>query len=216
MRNILRITFNLLFRTLTRLTITGLENIPNAGGCLVTSNHIAILDAPLIFSLIKRDDATGLVAKKHQRNAVIHWVVNKVGGIWIDRTRPDIQALKECQDYVKNGGLLGIAPEGTRSKTGGMIDPKPGVAFLAARLAVPIIPIAITGTENAREILRLGRPKINVNVGKPFYLPPIDRKNRDASLNQNTDEIMCRVAALLPHEYRGVYADHPRLHEFLS
>ncbi len=216
MRNVLRLAIRFLFQVFTRLTVQGIENIPQEGGCLVTSNHIGILDAPLVFCLIKRNDATGLIAKKHQRNPIIKWVVNNTDGIWIDRTRTDFQALKAVHSYLKNGGLLGISPEGTRSKTGELMDPKPGVSYLAAKFNVPIIPMAITGTEFMKDIFLLRRPKVKVIIGDTFHLPPIDRKEREAALKRNSDEIMCRIAALLPPENRGVYADHPRLHDLLE
>jgi 1-acyl-sn-glycerol-3-phosphate acyltransferase len=183
----------------------------------MTSNHLGVLDAPLVFSLIKRRDATSLVAKKHQRNPFFRWVVNKAGGIWINRQQVDFQAIRASHEFVKNGGLLGIAPEGTRSSTGALIEPKTGVAFLASKADVPIVPIAIIGTQNAgREILRLARPEIEVRFGQPFRLPNINRKDRESAMKRNTDEIMCHIAALLPPEYRGVYADHPRLKELLA
>jgi len=216
MRRFLRILFNRLFRIFTRITVTGLEHIPMQGGCLITANHIGILDGPLIFSIIQRDDATGFVAEKYQRNALIRWLVDAVGGIWLDRFRADFRAMKEAHRFLENGGLLGIAPEGTRSRTHQMNRPKSGVAFLAAKVDAPVIPMAITGTEDAvGKILRLGRPRISVTIGEPFFLPPLDRKDRDAALKRNTDEIMCRIAAMLPPEYRGVYADHPRLEEIV-
>jgi len=216
MRKLLRIFFICLFRLLTRLSVTGIDNIPLDGGCILTNNHIGIADGPLVYSMIRRNDATGLVAKKHLSNPPIRWIVNTAQGIWIDRTRTDFQAIKAATVFLRNGGLLGIAPEGTRSKTGGMIEPKPGVSYLASKFNVPIIPIAITGTESTKAILTFQRPKVTVTIGKPFYLPPLDRKDRDAALKHNTDEIMCRIAALLPPEYRGVYADHPRLYDLLK
>ena len=216
MRIILRIFFIGLFRLLTRLTVTGIENIPLEGGCILTNNHVGLADGPLVYSLIRRNDATGLVAKKHQDNPPIRWIVNTAQGIWIDRTRTDFQAIKDASVLLRNGGLLGIAPEGTRSKTGGMIEPKPGVSYLASKFDVPIIPIAITGTESTKAILTFRRPKVTATIGKPFHLPPLDRKDRDAALKRNTDEIMCRIAALLPPEYRGIYGNHPRLIELID
>jgi 1-acyl-sn-glycerol-3-phosphate acyltransferase len=64
--------------------------------------------------------------------------------------------------------------------------------------------------------LRLARPHLYVRFGTPFTLPLLDRKSREASLQCNTDEIMCRIAAMLPEMYRGVYAQHPRLKELLA
>ncbi len=67
-----------------------------------------------------------------------------------------------------------------------------------------------------RQLLRLRRPRITIRYGEPFWLESIDRANREACLQRNTDEIMCRIAAMLPPQYRGAYADHPRLMELLQ
>ena len=96
-------------------------------------------------------------------------------------------------------------------------EAKTGVAFLADQAKVPILPVAVSGTwQITSEILKLKRPVIEVNIGQVFMLPPVDRKTRDYDLQQNTDEIMCQLAALLPPENRGFYADHPRLKELLA
>jgi 1-acyl-sn-glycerol-3-phosphate acyltransferase len=217
MRNLLRRILYIFFRVLTRLTVTGIQNIPLEGGCLLTGNHLGIIDGPLIFCLIPRDDATGLVALKHRHNPIIRFIVECAEGIWIDRTRADFQALKDARVHLKNGGLLGLAPEGTRSDDHALIKAKPGVAFLADKSNAMILPAGITGSENAlKKILTLQRPKVHVHFGEPFRLSLLDRKDRESSLQRNTDEIMCRIAALLPKAYRGVYADHPRLMELLG
>ena len=110
--------------------------------------------------------------------------------------------------------MLGIAPEGTRSTVRALLEGKPGTAYLAEMMRVPVVPVAITGTETAMaRILTFRPPKIRVHYGKPFTLPPIDRSDRDASLQRNTDEIMSRIAVLLPERYRGFYKDHPRVKE---
>lgn len=216
MRRLLRTVLYLIFRMFTHLTVEGVEKIPLQGSCLLTSNHLGIIDGPLIFCLIQRDDATGLVALDHRSNPIIRLVVDTAEGIWIDRDRTDFRALRQARNYLKHGGLLGVAPEGTRSRTQALIEAKPGVAFLADKSGAIVIPMAVTGSENAlKKMLTLQRPGVKVRVGNPFHLPPLDRNDRDGSLRRNTEEIMCRIAALLPENYRGVYADHPRLQELL-
>lgn len=213
----LRKVLNIVFRILTRLRVTGIENIPMGDACLLTANHLGIIDGPLIFCLIERDDATGLAALKHRDNPLIRFIVETAEGIWIDRTRTDFKALKDAHAHLHKGGLLGIAPEGTRSDTHALIEAKPGIAFLAEKSNAAILPTAITGSENSlKKILTLQRPKVYVIFGKPYQLPPLDRADREGSLQRNTDEIMCRIAALLPEEYRGFYADHPRLQALLG
>jgi 1-acyl-sn-glycerol-3-phosphate acyltransferase len=197
--------------------VTGIENIPHQGACLLTGNHLGIIDGPLIFCLIHREDATGLVALKHKKNPFIRFIVDWAGGIWINRSRTDFSALKKAYHHLNQGGLLGIAPEGTRSDTHGLIEAHPGVAFLADKADAVILPVVTTGSENALgKMFTLQRPRIHVCFGLPFTLASLDRENRDASLQRNTDEIMCQIAALLPESYREVYADHPRLRELLE
>lgn len=205
-----------LFNLLSQLHIQDLENVPEQGGAIMASNHLGRLDAPLGFCLLKRQDATSLVADTYKSSLFFRWIVDTTGGIWINREDADLQALRAARDFLKQGGLLGIAPEGTRSRNGKLNPAKTGVAYLADKVEVPIIPIAIYGTEKAfKELFRFRRPHIYMRFGKPFYLPPLDRKDREAGMQRNTDEIMCRIAAMLPEDYRGVYEKHPRLEELL-
>jgi 1-acyl-sn-glycerol-3-phosphate acyltransferase len=134
--------------------------------------------------------------------------------IWVDRFGADFRALREMLSRLRRGGVLVIAPEGTRSQNGALIEGRPGVSYLAAKAGVPILPVAATGTQDAlvkEQLSRLHKLHITVRIGQAFMLPSIQSHDRDAALQEYTDEIMCRIAALLPPDYRGVYADHPRL-----
>jgi len=217
LRATLRSIVRFLFFLLTHLKVEGLENIPSHGSAILASNHVSILDSPLIFVILERQDATALVGEKYQENPVFRWLVNAVHGIWINRQQADIRALKTAIDYLQNGGLLGIAPEGTRSHTGALTPAKEGVAYLVDKAGVEVIPVAITGTENVFHALsHFQRARIKIRIGQPFRLPPMQRRDRSGSMKRNTDEIMCHIAALLPAEYRGIYADHPLLQELLE
>jgi 1-acyl-sn-glycerol-3-phosphate acyltransferase len=217
LRRFLKLAFGFLFWLLAKVEVIGEENIPEEGGGIVAPNHLGVIDAPLIFLVVSRNDITALVAKKHRKNPLFKWVVNGANGIWLNREEADSAAVRAARSHLQNGNLLGIAPEGTRSKTGSLIPGKTGVAYLADKAGVPIIPAAITGTYGGmRKALLLKRPKFVIRFGKPFYLPPVDRSSRDTSLKRNTDEIMCRIAVMLPPSYRGVYAGHPRLIELLE
>ena len=227
----LRACLEFLFRILTRVEVVGVSNIPERGGCLLALNHLSRLDAPLVFAFLTRRDSTGLVANKYKQNFFFRWVVEKADGIWLDRDNPDYGALRAAVKVLREGRALGIAPEGTRSTTGSLMEPKPGVAFLAVKANVPIVPIAITGTENTmRDLLRFHRSPVRIEFGPPFTLKngssetdqekgqlSSERRSseRDASLQKAADEIMCQIAHLLPEKYWGVYADHPRLFELL-
>ncbi len=218
--DILRWIIIVLFRILTRLTVIDIENVPRAGGVILSPNHMSVIDPALVFALMprmKRNDMTALVAKKHQKNPFFRPIINAVHGIWLNREEADTQALRKAREHLIEGKSLGISPEGTRSHTGALIKAKTGAAYMADKTGVPIIPIAITGTEDAwKRILHFQRAPITIKFGKPFALPPVRRESRDQDLARNTDEIMCRIAAMLPAKYWGVYQDHPRLKELLA
>jgi 1-acyl-sn-glycerol-3-phosphate acyltransferase len=195
-----------LFWLLSDTKVYGLKNVPATGGYLLASNHLGLFDAPLVFAVITRKDCTALVAKKHQNNPIKRWLINSVHGIWINRDDPDTQAIRNVRDFLKAGGILGMAPEGTRSKTGAMQKAKTGVAYMADKAEVPIIPTAITGTyRDFQRLLKLERLKITITFGEPFSLPPVERARREECLQENTELIMHRIAVMLPEEYRGVY-----------
>lgn len=217
LRKILFAFASSLFRILTSLSVTGLENVPKQGPAILAVNHLNIIDAPLIFTLVPRNDLTALVAKKHHKNPFLRVIVNIIGGIWINRDEADSQAMRAARDHLRKGGLLGIAPEGTRSSTGLLNPAKTGVAYLANKAGVPIIPIAISGTyKGLTRAFSLQHPSITVRIGQPIQLEPYERKERDAALQRYTDEIMCQIAAMLPPAQRGAYATHPRTIELLA
>ncbi len=214
-RFFLRIVLNLV----ARVDIAGYDHVPQTGGAIVVTNHIGRLDALLGVILADRDDFIMMIAEKYKKNIFWRWTAKKVDGVWIDRFDADYKALRLVYKRLKQGEILGMAPEGTRSKSESLAEGKPGAAYLAAKTGLPIIPVGLTGTEDRvvkARLKRLKRLDIKIRIGEPFYLPPMERKNRDLYLQQNTDEIMCHIAALLPAEYRGVYADHPRLQALLA
>lgn len=218
MRETLRAITSFLIQHLSHMEVAGLEHLPLEGGCLLVSNHLGYMDAVLYFAVLPRPDVKGLVASTYRYVPILSWLVNHAGGIWLNREKSDFRALRQAAAYIQQGGLLGLAPEGVRSPTHQLIQGKVGAAFLAAHAgAVPIVPAAVTGTENVLlQLLRLKRPQFSLTFGETFTVPSLDRADRATSLQRNTDEIMCRIAALLPERYRGVYADHPRLKELVN
>ena len=213
----LRSILHSVLHTLTRIERGGLENIPAQGGFILATNHMSRVDVPLLLTETPRPDLIALVADDYKKVPLFAFVVETNGSIWIDRDKADFTALRKAMDHIRDGGVLGIAPEGTRSKVRSLLPAKTGVALLAEKARVPVIPVAITGTEDSvRLALTLRRPRLQLCYGKPFLLPPVDRDDREASLQRNTDEIMCRIAAMMPARYHGYYANHPRLKEILA
>ena len=217
LRDSISFFITILIRLLARVDVIGADNVPPQGGYILAINHMSILDPVLIFIYVRRKDLIALIAKKHQKNPLIHWLVDSVGSIWLNRDDPDAHAIRFSRDYLQQGGLLGIAPEGTRSPSGALIPAKTGVAYLADVAQVPIIPIAITGTRNGvKRALTFQWPRFTIRFGCPFSLPPVNRQSRETDLKHNTDEIMCRIAAMLPAELHGAYANYPRIKELLE
>lgn len=217
LRDMISSVLTMLVRLLARVEAIGLDNVPSQGGYIIATNHMSILDPVIVFVYIRRKDLSALVAKKHQKNPFFRWLVDAVGGIWLNRDDPDAHAIRASRDYLQKGGLLGISPEGTRSPSGALNPAKTGVAYLADVAQVPIIPVAITGTHNGiKRVFTFQRPRFTIRFGCPFSLAPVNRLSRETDLKRNTDEIMCRIAAMLPAELQGAYADYPRVKELLE
>lgn len=213
------LTVLFLIKKLTKFQVLNAELIPPEGGLLMTSNHLSRLDLPLLMAMTDRTDLTAIVANKYEKKPFFKWILEKIGTIiWMDRENIDFSALREVLSVLRRGEVIGIAPEGTRSHGSvGLLEGKQGAAVLAAQASVPILPVGIVGTDKIYEHwMKLRRPPVTLRAGKPYYLPEMDPSDRQSWLSENTDEIMCQIAALLPPEYRGFYADHPRLKELLA
>jgi 1-acyl-sn-glycerol-3-phosphate acyltransferase len=209
-----------LLRLIARIEVVGFDGLPRTGGYIIASNHIGRLDAAIAYFVLDRPDIIMVVAEKYQKYAFYRWLVRITNGMFIDRHNADIGAIRETLRRLRAGGIFTITPEGTRSKSGNLIEARPGAIYLAWKAGVPVLPVALTGCEDAMVMARLKRLKrlhIRVTAGEFFSLPQeVKGRERDAVMNQYTDEVMCRIAALLPPERRGVYAEHPRLKELLA
>ena len=219
MLRVLRLLIRILLNLIARFEIRGKENVPLTGGIVIASNHIGILDIIMVYFAMDRTDLFIPVAEKWEKIGWIRWLGKQLNFLFVDRYNPDLKALRKMITLMEEGKCLVIAPEGTRSRVGSLIEGKPGVAYLAARSGFPVIPVAITGTEDEvilNNVKRFRKSNITLTGAKPFIIPPLPKTNRDDALQKYTDEIMCQIAALLPEKYRGVYAEHPRLKELLE
>ena len=199
--------FTLVYRLLMHIEVTGRENLNVEGPCLVIANHLSVFDPPLVGTLLPRR-GWALAAEKYRHHLLFAPVLHFVGVIFVRRGEVDRQALRAALKVLREGGLLAIAPEGTRSQTGQLQQAKEGVAYLASRTNATIVPVAVAGTEKVIGTLkRLRRPRVQVIIGEPFKLPPVARAAKGPQLVNYTDLIMCRLATLLPESYRGYYRD---------
>ena len=219
MRNFIRWLIRALLDLIAKVEVLGRENIPSTGAFVIATNHLGLLDALMLFYALDRWDVFIPTAEKWEENAFLRWLGKYLNFVFIDRFNPDLKAMRKIINLMEKGDVLVIAPEGTRSRVASMNEGKPGAGYLAAKLDRPIVPVGLAGTEDEGVIdnlKHLRRTRITVRAGTVFRLPPLPKNDRAAALKQDTDEIMCQIAALIPPKYRGVYADHPRLKELLA
>lgn len=218
-RKIFRAFFGFVIWIIGEVKISGLENIPQSPPFVIASNHVGRLDTGLVFVALDRTDFILPIAEKYKKNPITRIIGYFMGAIWLDRYTTDFKAIREMMARIKQGGVLVIAPEGTRSKTGLLQEGKPGVAYLAAKAGLPIVPVVLIGTDDqivVDNLKHLRRSHFQGIAGKSFSLPPLPAKGRDIALQSYTEEIMCHIAALLPEEKRGFYKNNPRLTALLD
>ncbi|MGE5249917.1 MAG: lysophospholipid acyltransferase family protein [Bacteroidota bacterium] len=219
MRRIVRWLVRVIVDLVATVEIHGYENIPAQGGFVVATNHLGFLDAPMAHYALPDKELFIPVAEKWREIPILRWLGKPLNLIFVDRFNPDLKAMREMMHRMDAGETLIIAPEGTRSRLEQMAEGKPGVAYLAAKFGWPILPVALSGTEDRvflSNLKRLRRTHVTIRAGEVFRLPPLPRQNRDEFLRQSTDEIMVRIAAMLPERNRGFYAEHPRLRELIA
>ena len=201
-----RVIVRILLLLLTRRRVEGRENVPRQGPLLIVSNHLSLVDPPLLN--VSLDRKMMFMAKKqlfHFR--LIGYLVRGFGAFPVHRGQLDRQALRQAYQVLADGLALIMFPEGMRSRRGQLRPAFFGAALIASRSGAPILPVGISGTEKLERLSWWWRPKITVNIGHPFHLPPPRSKLTRGELAELTRSIMQHVAELLPQEYRGDYAD---------
>jgi len=199
------------------LKVIGRENVPSTGPALVVISHISRLDTPFIMCAGGRMDVIPMVAREYKKTFFLGWMLNLLKVVWITRGAYDFEAFREAKAYLNQGWIVGLAPEGSRSRDGLLHEGKPGSALLAYKMDVPLLPAVVSGTDTmSKTLLRLRKMKVTVEFGRLFRLPDKEGMDNKVWLNQATDEIMCHIAAILPPERRGFYADYPRVQEILA
>lgn len=194
-----------LVRLLYRYEIAGIENLPETGATILAVNHLHLLDPFAVMPIVPRQIIT-LAASKWYHNVIVGSLLRLAGVIFVRRGEVDREALRQCLDVLHNGGILAIAPEGTRSRTGALQTAKAGIGYLAARSDAVIVPVAIWGVEHLRDWFHLRKPTCYVSIGRPFRPELPAGKLSGQDLQQIADQVMVRIAELLPPDYRGVYA----------
>jgi len=190
--NLCRVTAALLFKLAFRWQVTGRENIPKTGGVIVAANHVSLLDPPVLGAALPRK--VRFMAKEELfRNAAFGYIITRLGAFPVRRGAPDRTAIRTALNLLEKGELLGMFPEGTRSKTGRLGEAEPGLALLAHRSGVPVVPAAIKGTNELFGSKFL--PQVIVRFGKPLA-PPSGRLDKE-TMDSYGRKVMAEIAALL-------------------
>lgn len=195
-------------RLLCRIDDGQLERVPKKGPLIVVTNHVNILEIPIIFAGLWPRPVTGLGAAVRFDNILTGWILNLFGAIRLQRGTADIGALRQAIEVLKAGSFIVIAPEGTRSGHGRLQKAHAGVVLLALRSGAPLLPVVYHGSENYRQDLRrLRRADFYIVVGRPFRLDAGGKRVTRQMRQEMLDEVMVQLSILLPPAYRGVYQD---------
>ena len=207
-RRIVNAVVKLLTHSILRINAAALDQIPMRGPLIVATNHINFLEAPVLYTQLEPRIATAFAKAESWDSPWMAKLFDIWGIIPVRRGEADIAAMKNGVKTLKSGVILGISPEGTRSKTGNLQEGHPGIVMLAQMSKAPIVPIGCYGHENYRQnISRLRRSEFTVAIGRPFHLDAGGQRVTAAIRQEMADEIMYQMAAILPPAYRGIYSD---------
>jgi 1-acyl-sn-glycerol-3-phosphate acyltransferase len=190
--------------------VNTLRLLRNQNTMILVINHINFLEVPILVAHSYPQPLTGLVKQETWKNPIMAFLFNTYNAIPINRNGAYVQSFQQVKEALNKGYFVCIAPEGTRSKNGILGKGRAGVVQLALVTGAPLLPVVHMGGEKIWENIRhLKRTPFQFRVGQPFrfkFEGRPDRNVRDQMLN----ELMGQMAALLPEEMRGIYADQSR------
>ena len=194
-----------LFKLVARVELIGFDNLPD-GPFILASNHINNFDVPAMCAYLPRPPL--FMAKEELfQNAMLGWIFRMSGSFPVKRGEYDSWAMRQAGRVLGAGQMLTMFPEGTRGgKKAQLRRGKPGTVMLALENSVPIVPMAIFGTQHVR--IGKVRPRVTLQAGEPFDVahhagPP---PHEPAAIRELTTMLMKRIAAMLPPDHRGFYA----------
>lgn len=196
------------FRLFFRIDRSELAKVPQAGPLLMMVNHTSNLEGPMLYAFLQPRPLHALAKQELWEQKFMAYLMNMWKSIPVDRQNMGRSTMDACFKVLEDRHILAIAPEGTRSKDGNLQEGKGGVAFIAHKKDVPMIPVAVMGFPSfSRNIKRLRRTVITIKVGEVFEI--VQKGGRiDADTRQAlADEIMMRLAIMMPNEMRGHYKD---------
>lgn len=198
----------LMLKSSARVKAQGLDKLPQQGPLIIVANHISNADPPLVFGWLT--PALGrqmhILAKEALFVGPIGWFLRHNGVTPVKAGGSDIEAYRVAKSVLDRGEVLCIFPEGTRSPTGVMQEPKPGVAMLATRSGVPIVAVGISGSDTflgrGKRLPRFGS-RITIRASDPFTLKLDPNLPRRAAMANASDDLMRHIAELVDTRHRG-------------
>jgi 1-acyl-sn-glycerol-3-phosphate acyltransferase len=200
-RRALVATIRSLFKLVMKMEVVGLENFPRQGPVILAANHVTNFDVfPMQFAQPRPIFFMGKA--ELFKNPLLDLFLRNLSGFPVNRGEKDLWAMRHAAKVLKHGQVLGMFPEGKRSRGKGLAVAKTGVARLAIETDCPIVLTAVTGSDKFfKRFPRRARVRIE-------FLPPLLPKTRESPLAL-TDRLMFTLAQSLPEDMRGVYAEMP-------
>ena len=199
----------------TKTKVRGRENIPRKGPFIIIINHFSYVDPIFVIHAIQKP-ISFLAASDQKIKWYFIWAPFIYGFIPTNRKALAPSTIKHATRALKGNEILGIFPEGT-STSSKLRPAKNGAAYLSALTESRMLPIGISGLENVwKQLFRGIKPNVTINIGRSFgpFVLPKNRKKREGCLLETGNEAMCRIAALLPKEQRGVFKSNPKVTQF--
>lgn len=194
----------LLTHLVCRYRVSGREYVPASGPLLVVANHLSWYD-PILLALVLPRRVWFFAKVEVFRWPIVGWLCRLTGQIPVRRGAGDRGALEQALAYLRAGKAVLVFPEGTVERQEQMIAARTGVAMLAMRSGATILPIAHMGTRRVLHSLRAWLPHVTIKIGEPLVPVVPEGVVRKTALQMVTQEIMTRIASMLPPELRGVY-----------
>ena len=206
---IMWVFFQALTRLMFRVDAAQLDKVPRRGPLILVANHVHIPEIPTLYARLWPREVRGMAqAEKVLEKNLVGWILRFFGTIPVWRGEADLNALRTGIQALSEGKMVLLDPEGTRSHNGCLQKGHPGAILIALHSGAPMMPVVHYGSENYLENLRhLRRTDFHYVVGKPFRVEAGGQRVTSAIRQEITDEVMFQMAALLPPQYRGAYAD---------